>query len=131
MASGPGHLTDSSGVLVYERHRSRALALAADGECNRALDELNDGWTDNWPDPTAYAVDVARIRYLVGDYEGAMLALELAARGAERADATIVELATACVRSLPRLRWRALRLALDSGTLSERARRGLRVVRAS
>src|SRR5207302_3629333 len=55
--------------LAYEGHRARAFSLAVERKAPEALDVLNEGWTADWPFPVAYALDVARIRYLAGDYE--------------------------------------------------------------
>ena len=62
--------------VEYDGHRARAFALAVEGRADQALAELNDGWTEEWPFPAAYAVDVARVRYLTGHYEEALTALE-------------------------------------------------------
>jgi hypothetical protein len=95
----------------YDAHRARAFALALEGERDLALDELNEGWTEDWPSPPMYATDVARVRYLSGDYEDALGALRLAVCGAEHVAPGVSELAGDCVRRSPRL-WRpALGLA--------------------
>ena len=75
-------LRDPTG-LEYEGHRARAFALAVEQRVNDALTELNEGWTDEWPFPAAYATDVGRVRYLAGDYDQSLSALQLAIRGAE------------------------------------------------
>ena len=116
--------------LDYEAHRARAFALAVEGNREGALAELNEGWTDEWPFPAAYAADVARVRYLAGDYEDALVALRLAVRGAERLEPGVPELASECVRQAPRLWLTAVRLALTGGTASERAGTTLAVIRA-
>lgn len=116
--------------LDYESHRARAFARAVEGDRDEALAELNEGWTEEWPFPSAYATDVARIRYLAGDYEDALGALQLAVRGAERVEPGVPELATQCVRRSPRLWWRALRVALTGGTASQRAGAAWAVLRA-
>jgi hypothetical protein len=119
-----------SDALVYELHRTRAFALAARGRCDDALAELNHGWGDDWPDPAAYAVDVARVRLLVGNHEEALEALRLAVRGAPRLERRLPALAGECVRGSPRLWRRALRLALEGGSAADRARLAFAVARA-
>ena len=109
------------GGLDYESHRARAFARAVEGDRDAALAELNEGWTEEWPFPSAYATDVARVRYLAGDYEDALGALQLAVRGAERIDPGVPELASNCVRRSPQLWLRALRLVVMGGTASQRA----------
>jgi hypothetical protein len=108
--------------VPYDAHRARAFALGVDGRREDALAELNEGWTEEWPFPGQYAVDVARIHYLAGDYEDALAALDLSVRGAQRHDGAPAELAVECVRRQPRL-WRgALRVALAAGPLRQRGR---------
>jgi hypothetical protein len=119
-----------SGALVYEAHRARAFALAARGRCDDALAELNRGWGDGWPEPAAYAADVARVRLLVGDHEDALEALRLAVRGAPRLEPRVPALAAKCVRESPRLWRRALRLTLEGGSAYDRARLFFAVARA-
>jgi hypothetical protein len=123
-------LLGEEGDLDYEAHRARAFALAVEGERDHALAELNEGWTEEWPFPSAYATDVARVRYLAGDYEDALGALRLAVRGAERIEPGVPELASDCVRRSPRLWPSALRLALAGGTASQRAGAAWAVLRA-
>ena len=116
--------------LDYDGHRARAFAHALQGDRDAALAELNDGWTEDWPFPSAYATDVARVRYLAGDDEDALGALQLAVRGADRLEPGTADLATRCVRRTPRLWSRAFRLALSGGTTSERAGTAWAVLRA-
>jgi hypothetical protein len=123
-------LLDSAGEPDYESHRLRAFALAIGGRREDALAELNEGWTDEWPFPAAYATDVARVRYLAGDYEEALGALRLAVSGAERLDPGVGDLARECVRRSPRLWGRALRVVLAGGKPAERAGAAWSVLRA-
>jgi hypothetical protein len=123
-------LLGDPGDLDYEAHRARAFALAVEGDRDRALAQLNEGWTEEWPFPSAYATDVARVRYLAGDYEDALGALQLAVRGAERMEPGVPELASNCVRRAPGLWTRALRLSLAGGTASQRAGAAWAVLRA-
>lgn len=110
------------GDLVYAGHRARAFALAVEGEADGALAELNDGWTEEWPFPAAYAADVARVRYLAGDYERSLGALRLAAYGADRLDPAVADLVAAIVVRAPKLRLRALGVIVRGGTLWQRVR---------
>jgi hypothetical protein len=119
-----------SGALVYEAHRARAFVLASGGRCDDALAELNRGWGDDWPEPAAYAADVAKVRLLVGDHEDALDALRLAVRGARHLEPRVPALAAECVRESPRLWRRALRLALEGGSPADRARLLFAVARA-
>jgi hypothetical protein len=116
-------------AVEYESARLRAFELAVGGRTDDALAELNRGWTEAWPFPTAYATDVARVRYLAGDYEDALVALSLAAHGTERVDPAVLELAVQCVRRAPRLWRNGLRIALAGGTASQRADAVWRVAR--
>src|SRR3954471_14000391 len=100
----------------YDAYRARAFALAVEGRAPRALEELNEGWTDEWPFPSAYAADVARVRFLAGDYAAALDGLHLALRGADRVDADVGRLAKECVRRDKRLLRLALVVATAGGT---------------
>lgn len=106
----------------YDAHRARAFALAVSGDVESALAELNEGWTDDWPFPAGYAADIARVRYLARDGERALGALGLAVRGAEHLDPAVAELLAAVVAREPRLRRRAVRVALAGGTPWQRLR---------
>lgn len=130
MAGHPGTLKLPAGQVPYEAHRARALVLAARGRALEALDELNEGWTEEWPFPAVYATDVARVRFLAGQYAEAIEALHLAVRGAEHAEPEVPALARECVRNAPEVWRRALRLALAGGTASQRARTAWSVLRA-
>jgi hypothetical protein len=116
--------------LNYEGHRARAFALAVEGRADDALAQLNDGWTDDWPFPSAYATDVARIRYLTDDYAKALDALLIATRGAERVDGAVAALAGECVRRDRKLTGRALRVTLAGGTAWQRIENAGVVLRA-
>jgi hypothetical protein len=103
-------LTDP-GELEYEGHRARAFRFAVEGNAVAALAELNQGWSEDWPSPAAYAVDVARIHFLAGDCAKALTALRLDVRTASHLDGLSGLLAD-CVRREPAL-WRsALSIAL-------------------
>src|SRR3954471_16199611 len=95
----------------YDAYRARAFALAVEGRAPRALEELNEGWTDEWPFPSAYAADVARVHYLGKDYGQTLDALELAARSADILDPAVTELAVACVLRAPQTWTAALKVA--------------------
>jgi len=123
-------LEGDPGDLDYEGQRARAFALAVDGRTDEALGRLNEGWTDEWPFPAAYAADIARIRFLVGDYAKALDALQLSVRGADRLEPAVVELTPECVRREKRLWRRALRVALSGGTTGQRLGTALAVLGA-
>jgi len=123
-------LTGDADDLDYEAHRARAFAYAVDGRRDEALAELNEGWTEEWPFPAAYAADVARVRFLAGDYEDALGALRLAAGGAERLEPGLVELVADCVCRAPPLWRHALGVAVAGGTAADRAGAAWAVVRA-
>jgi hypothetical protein len=110
------------GDLDYDAHRARAFAFAVEGRVDEALAQLNEGWSKDWPFPAAYAADTARVRYLSGDYERSLGALMLAVHGSDRLDPSVAELVAAVVRRAPRLRGRALVLALGGGTAWQRLR---------
>lgn len=110
------------GDLNYDGHRARAFALAIENRVDDALAQLNEGWTEDWPFPAAYAADTARVRYLAGDYERALGALQLAVHGADRLDPAIAELVSLVVAGSPVLRLRAVRVAFGGGTPLQRLR---------
>jgi hypothetical protein len=115
-------LEGEPGGLLYDRHRARAFALALDGRVDDALAQLNEGWTEDWPFPAAFAADTARVRYLAGDYEQSLGALQLAVHGAPRLDPAVAELACAVVARAPELRLRAVKVVLSGGTAWQRVR---------
>jgi hypothetical protein len=123
-------LDDEPGSDGYDGHRARGFALAVGGRVPAALAELNEGWTDEWPFPAAYAADVARVHFLGGDYSAAIDALQLSSRSADVRDPSVAELAAACVERSPGCFGRALKVALGSGTPWQRAGAALAVVRA-
>jgi hypothetical protein len=115
-------LEGDAGGLLYDGHRARAFALALEGCVDDALAQLNEGWTEDWPFPAAYAADTARVRYLAGDYEQSLGALRLAVHGADRLDPAIAELVSAVVARAPALRLRAIKVVLGGGTTWQRLR---------
>lgn len=115
-------LQGDPGGLFYDGHRARAFALAIEGNVDEALAQLNEGWTDDWPFPAAYAADTARVRFLAGHYEESLGALRLAVHGADRIDPAISELVAAVVARAPRLRVRAIKVVLGGGTAWQRVR---------
>jgi hypothetical protein len=123
-------LRERSGV-EYEGHRARAFAVALDRRTAEALEELNAGWTEEWPTTEGYAVDVARIHYLAGHAAQALTALSLDSRSAERAQLEdVTQLVLGCVQSDRRLWRRALPLALASSSGVARLLVPLRVAAA-
>jgi hypothetical protein len=122
-------LGDDSGVS-YDGHRARAFARAVGGRIDDALAELNEGWTEEWPFPSAYAADVARVRFLAGDYGQALDALRLAARSADVLDPAVPELAAQCVERAPRTWLPALKVAVSGGSPWQRTANAFAVVRA-
>jgi hypothetical protein len=104
------HLRDASGI-EYEGYRARAFALAVRNRVAEALSSLNEGWTDEWPTPAAYATDVARIHLLAGDCTKALTALQLDLRAVDQLHG-LTDFTVACVRREPALWWSALRLAV-------------------
>lgn len=122
-------LQGDPGDLRYDGHRARAFALAVEGDVDGALAQLNEGWTEEWPYPSAYAADTARVRLLAGDHERALGALRLATRGVDRLDPALPRLLVEVARAAPRLRLRAVGVALRGGTTGQRIRTALAVVR--
>lgn len=116
--------------LSYDAHRARAFALAVEGDVDGALASLNEGWTEEWPFPAQYAADTARVRYLAGDYERSLGALQLAAHGVDRLDPAVADLVTAVVARAPKLRLRALKVVLGGGTPWQRVRNAANVATA-
>jgi hypothetical protein len=123
-------LEGEPGGLDYDGHRARAFALAVEGRVDDALAELNEGWSEEWPFPAAYAADIARVRFLVGDYADALDALQLSVRGADRLEPAVVELTPECVRQAKDLWRRGLRVALSGGTPGQRLGTALAVIGA-
>jgi hypothetical protein len=115
-------LEGDTGDLNYDGHRARAFALAIEGRVDDALAELNEGWSEDWPFPAAYAADTARVRYLAGDYEQSLGALSLAVHGADHLDPAISELVSAVVVQAPKLRFRAVKVMLGGGSAWQRLR---------
>lgn len=114
--------------VEYGQRRRQAFRLAVDGHRDEALAELTEGWTDDAPDPTGYVADVARVRYLAGDYEEALGALDIVRGGVAE---EMTPLAVDCARRDPRL-WRsALRIVMRRGSLAERVRAAAAVLRAN
>jgi hypothetical protein len=124
-------LAGDPGGLSYDGHRARAFALAVGGRVDDALAQLNEGWTEDWPFPAAYAADTARVRYLAGDYEGSLSALQVAVHAADRLDPAIAELVAAVVARAPSLRLRAVKVVLGGGTVWQRVRNAAAAARAS
>jgi len=114
----------------YDGHRARAFAHAVEGRTAAALEQLNEGWTEDWPFPSAYAADIARVRFLGGDYTEALEALHLSVRGADRVDPAVSALAAAAVRGDRRLVRPALRVAFAGGTPRQRLATAGRVLAA-
>jgi hypothetical protein len=129
-AAGALLLSGDDDGLGYDGHRARAFARAVEGHVDDALAELNEGWTEEWPFPSAYAADVARVHFLGRDYAQALDALELAARSADVLDPAVAELAVACVERSPGTWQGALKVALAGGTAGQRLRNGFAVLRA-
>jgi hypothetical protein len=123
-------LDGDPGDLNYNAQRARAFAIAVDGRVDDALAQLNEGWTEEWPFPAAYAADIARVRFLVGDYATALDALQLSVRGAVRLEPAVVELTLECVRHQKGLWRRGLRVALSGGTPGQRLLTALAVLGA-
>jgi hypothetical protein len=115
-------LQGEPGGLDYDGHRARAFAFAVELRVDDALAELNQGWSDDWPFPAAYAADTARVRFLAGDDEGALGALRLAMHGADRLDPAVAELAALIVARSPGLRLRAIKVVLGGGSPWQRVR---------
>jgi hypothetical protein len=109
----------------YEGRRARAFRLALERRTSEALRELAEGWAEDWPPPSAYALDVSRVHYLAGDPVRALTAIELELRGLSRWEG-VSELAAACVGRDRRLWRRGLRVA----AAAERGPRKLRAVAA-
>ena len=124
-------LAGDPGGLDYDAHRARAFALALEGRVDDGLAELNEGWTEDWPFPAAYAADTARVRYLAGDYERSLGALRVAVRGSERLDPQVADLVSAVAASAPKLRLRAVGVALGGGTTWQRVRNAAAVAVAT
>jgi hypothetical protein len=115
-------LQGDPGDLNYDGHRARAFALALEAKVDEALAQLNEGWTEDWPFPAAYAADTARVRFLAGDFERSLGALQLAVHGADRLDPQVAELVAAVVARAPKLRLRAIKVVLGGGTAWQRLR---------
>jgi hypothetical protein len=111
----------------YGERRRRAFRLAVEGRCDAALAELTEGWTETVPKPGDYVADVARVRYLVGDYEHALVALDVVRGDVNR---EMTPLAIDCVRREKRLWRNALPIVVRRGSPLDRGRAAWSVVRA-
>lgn len=109
------HTTWAEAGAEYEWRRLEAFRLAVDGGRDDALSELTHGWSDLAPPPSLYLADVARVHYLAGDYESALVAIDLnRGLGAVEQEALVLD----CVRREPKL-WRAAaRISLRNGSRS-------------
>jgi hypothetical protein len=117
------------GPSTYSSARADAFALAVEGSGKAAIATLGSGWTDAWPAPVAFALDVARVRLLSGEAAGALIALQLGLAGQERLPPVARDLVAACVRER-RWLWRlALRVIFSAGSWWERAAGVAAVVR--
>ena len=94
----------------YEWRRLEAFQLAVDGGCDDVLIELTLGWSDLAPPAALY---LAEVHYLAGDYEAALIAIDLnRGLGAFAQEPLVLD----CVRRNPRL-WRAAaRIATRTGS---------------
>ena len=95
----------------YESRRALAFRHALEGRADRALAELNAGWAEDWPPPSAYALDVARIHLVVGDCERALSALQLEVHSVSQWTG-VNEIVADCVQRNPGVWRRGLRLAV-------------------
>ena len=120
-------LDDDDGA--YDGRRAAAFRFALEGRTHEALAELNEGWSDDWPPPSAYALDVARIHFLAGDMTRCLAAIELELRGLSYWDG-VSALIIGAARRDPR-RWRhALNLVLRAERGPRKLRSALAVLRA-
>jgi hypothetical protein len=117
------------GDVPYDAHRARAFALAVDGRAAEALAELEAGSGGGWPFPPARAADAARVHYLAGDDDAALEALREALPGTDRVDPAAAELVRLVARRSPRLRRRAVAVALGGGSTWQRLRNAARTLR--
>ena len=122
------HLREPSGI-EYEGHRAKAFALAVDRRAAEALTRLNEGWSDEWPTPAAYATDIARIHFLAGDCAAALTALQLDLRTLDHLDG-LTDFAVTCARRDPTLRRQALRVVLRGTRGVDRLRAAAAVLSA-
>src|ERR1700704_3830171 len=93
-------LRDANGGVDYEGRRAVAFKLALDGRRDAALAELNEGWADDWPPPSAYALDVSRVQFLAGDCDRALAALQLEVHSVSEWGG-VHEIVAGCVRKNP------------------------------
>lgn len=126
-----GLLLREPSSVEYEGHRARAFALALERRTGEALEELNAGWTEEWPTAEAYGLDVARIHFLAGHPNQALTALALDARTVERSQLEdVVTFVMICVWCDRRLWRRGLGLALANSRGVDRLLVPLRILNA-
>ena len=113
----------------YDAHRARAFALAVERRSDEALAELAAGRVDGWPFEPAALLDGARVHHLAGDDGRALDTIAAATRAAPVPDPAAGELAAEIARASRHLRGRALALVLARGTLRQRARNAVGVLR--
>ena len=115
-AAGLEHVSEllaDDGEFDYESRRAMAFRHALEGRTAEALAELNAGWADDWPPPSAYALDVARIHLVVGDCERTLAALQLEVHSLSQWSG-VNEIVADCIQRSPALWRRGLRLALGA-----------------
>ena len=71
------------------------------------------------------------MRYLAGDYERSLGALQLAVHGADRLDPAVAELVADVVARAPGLRLRAVKVVLGGGTAWQRLRNAMAALTTS
>ena len=118
-----------TGPSSYAAERAAAFALAAEGAEEDAISVLSLAHGDA-PFPVVLALDLARIRFLGGHPEGALVALRVGLRGSVRLPKSARRLLAACVAESPWL-WRsALRVVWSAGTPRERLAASWELLRA-
>jgi hypothetical protein len=105
---------------TYAAGRAAAFELAARGAEADAVRALSLRDAAGGPFPVLLALDLARIRFLAGHPDGALVALQVGLRGAAHVPPSARRLLAACVRVAP-WSWRsALRIVFSAGTAWDR-----------
>jgi hypothetical protein len=128
-ARSRGRAIDRTPEFVH-LHRARAIAHAAARELEPAVVHLEESWHLMPAVEVDPAADLAWLHLLAGDVASALDKLKVGTRGVRRVTPRATDLLVACVGLQPRLWTAALDVALHGGTLLQRIRAAVAVLRA-
>jgi hypothetical protein len=111
-------------------HRARAIAHATARDLKPAFAELGASWQLMGSVTADQAADQAWLYLLSGDLDSALGVLTVGTRGHERLTPRVRELLATCVELKPSLWKQGLAVAIGGGTVLDRMRAALGVLRA-